>query len=66
MTRTYEDIIHYYVDSSNYDINGRTHKDKALLYAAAEKGQFIGFKHICKAMANNLVNVMQDTIITCD
>ena len=57
-----EDIIHYYVDSSNYDINGRTHKDKALLYAAAEKGQFIGFKHICKAMANNLVNVMQDIL----
>ena len=56
------DIINYYVDSSNYEINGRTHKDKALLYAASEKGQFIAFKHICQSMANNLVNVMQDTI----
>ena len=57
-----EDIIHYYVDSSNYAINGRTYKDKALLYAAAEKGQFIGFKHICQSMSNNLVNVMQDKL----
>ena len=57
-----EDIINYYVDSSNYEINERTYKDKALLYSAAEKGQFIVFKHICQSMANNLVNMMQDTL----
>ena len=57
-----QDIINYYVDSSNYDINGRTHKDKALLYAAAKKGQIIGFKHICQSMSNDLVNVMQDKL----
>ena len=64
MTRTEEDIINYCVNSSNDEINGRKHKDKALLYAAAKKGQFIGFKHICQSMANNLVNEMQDKYIT--
>ena len=56
------DIIKYYLNACNCKIEGN-YKKRALLYTAAQKGQYVAFKLICESMKNNPVMQISERIL---